>query len=290
MTIAQILRELPAGRRSDAIWLLSSLLKCSKTEVLLNSRDELNSADAKTWAKWWRRRASGEPLQYISGAAPFYGREFAVDKRVLIPRPETERLVEIALDILKGIPGARLLDIGTGSGVIALTMKAERPDLEVTATDISLPALKVAKANAEGLGLRGPGLFLEKHDLFSKKLRNNRWDLIISNPPYLDFRKDRITADVKRWEPRMALEPATSKRIISFNERAAWCGERILASCALASPLPRFTALELSLRVAAQLEKRWRKNAIVERAWRMADLAGRKRFLLVAWKKSLSEK
>jgi methylase of polypeptide subunit release factors len=122
----------------------------------------------------------------------------------------------------------------------------------------------------------------EKHDLFSARLARERWDLVVSNPPYLDFRRDKIAADVKKWEPRMALEPAAGARPARKATRGAWCGESILAGCAAAAV--RFTAMELSPRVAESLERRWQKHPRAQRVWRESDLAGRKRFLLVAWK------
>ncbi len=279
MTLAEILRSLPPRKHHDAIWLLSSLLGKSKSEILLEAHRELSSAESKKWKSWWHKREKGVPLQYVAGFAPFYGREFAVDKNVLIPRPETERLVEIVLGIVRKGSRARVLDIGTGSGAIALTPKAENPGLEVCGTDISACALRIARKNARLLALNAR---FEKHDLFSPRLRGERWDLIVSNPPYLDFRQDRIALDVKKWEPRLALEPTANQKVRTLPERAAWCAERILAACARANP--GHTALELSPRIALYLEQRWRKNASVARIWREADLAGRKRFLLVAWK------
>ena len=275
MTLVEFMLGVPVRRRGDAVWLLSSLLKCSKADILLDSRRELSREDNKKIHNWWKRRLAGEPLQYIAGSAPFWGREFLVNKNVLIPRPETERLVELALELVKSRAQARVLDIGTGSGCIALTIKAERPELEVLGSDISAAALTVAKKNAKLLGFE---VRLEKHDLFSPRLQGERWDLVVSNPPYLDFSRDKIAAEVKGWEPRIALEPRASAR---GQDRASWCAERILRACELTPPA--FTVLELSPRVAMATEKRWRKRDGVERIWRAADLAGRKRFLLVAW-------
>lgn len=279
MKIADVLRTIPKRKQGDAVWLLSSLLGKSKSEIFLEVSFDLSSAQIKTWKSWWKRRERGEPLQYISGFAPFWGREFFVNKSVLIPRPETERLVEIALGLISSKQGARVLDIGTGSGAIAVTMVAERPDIHLLAADISTAALKMAKKNAENLGAN---LRLEKHDLFSKALQKERWDLVVSNPPYLDFRRDYIAADVKKWEPKLALEPGAAQKVRSVRERAAWCAEKILLACSQVKPA--YTALELSPRIALFLERRWSKNVNVRKIWREADLAGRKRFLLIAWK------
>jgi release factor glutamine methyltransferase len=276
MTPGEFLASVPRRRRDDALWLLSALLGRSKGELLLEARSPLAPGEARRLRSWWKRRLRGEPLQYVVGSAPFYGREFFVGRGVLIPRPETERLVELALGLVRGRASARVLDIGTGSGCVAVTMKAERPDLSVAGSDLSAKALATARKNA---AFHGVEVRFEKHDLFSPALRGEPWDLVVSNPPYLDFRKDKIAPDVKRWEPRAALEPAAPAGLAG--DRAGWCAERILEACSLAPPA--HTALELSPRVAAALERRWRSRSAVKRVWREADLAGRKRFLLVAW-------
>ncbi len=265
--------------RADAIWLMSSLLRVSQSELLLEGQRALTAGELRTWRAWWRRRERGEPLQYVAGFAPFYGRELMVNPAVLIPRPETECLMELSLGLLAKRPGARVLDIGTGSGAIALTLKLERPDLEVAGTDLSLAALGVARKNAAMLGAR---VRLERHDLFSPALRSERWDLVVSNPPYLEFGRDHIAANVRQWEPRIALEPARAAGKGLSTTRASWCAERILQGCELCPPV--YTAMELSPRVAIFLERRWKKRASVKRVWREADLAGRKRFLLISWK------
>lgn len=279
MTVSQLLASIPKRKREDGIWLLSSLLGVTRSGLLFNGDRALDESFMKRWRKLWARRLAGEPLQYVVGSAPFYGREFLVSGRVLIPRPETESLVELSLSLLAGKQEARVLDIGTGSGAIAITLKLERPSLQLTATDVSATALGMAKKNATALGA---GIDFLKRDLFSPSLQKQAWDLVVSNPPYLDFSKDKVANDVQEWEPRIALEPLRAARIASVKERAAWCAERILLGCSKAEVA--FTALELSPRVAAILEKKWRSHERVARAWRAPDLAGRKRFLLVAWK------
>jgi release factor glutamine methyltransferase len=279
LTLREIMNELPKRKHNEAIWLLCFMLGLSKAELALDVDKNLTSVELKKWRAWWRRRERGEPLQYIAGSAPFYGRELGVAPGVLIPRPETECLVEIALKLLEEHPSANVLDIGTGSGAIAITLKLERPDLVVTGTDISRIALRQASANAAEKGAR---LAFEKHNLFSSDLVRRNWHLVISNPPYLEFGRDRITTEVREWEPRLALEPTSAMGKGLEITRAAWCAERILHASEQARPI--YTALELSPRVACFLERRWRKRDSVKRLWREADLAGRKRFLLVSWK------
>jgi release factor-specific protein-(glutamine-N5) methyltransferase len=277
MTSAEFLLGVPARARGDARWLLSSLWNCSLAEVTLNSHRAFTPSEEKTFRAWWKRRGEGEPLQYIAGSAPFWGREFLVNRHTLIPRPETEVLVEIALKFVRN--GDRVLDIGTGTGCIATTLKLEVPSLHVTGSDTSAGALSLARKNARLLGAE---VSFEKHDLFSPRLQKARFDIVVSNPPYLEFERDKIAAGVQKWEPRSALEPAKAASVKGIQDRASWCAERILRSCE--SGPQRYTLLELSPRVALALEKRWKKCKRAERVWREPDLAGRMRFLLVGWR------
>jgi release factor glutamine methyltransferase len=150
--------------------------------------------------KQLRRRRAGEPLQYIRGRCDFYGREFLVDDRVLIPRPETEILVEQAIARVPG--GARVVDVGTGSGCIAVTLALERPDLHVLGVDISVAALAVAKRNRDRLGAR---VDLAASDLLAAV---KDIDFIVSNPPYIPADDvATLQTEVRDYEPRNALTP-----------------------------------------------------------------------------------
>jgi len=163
-----------------------------------------------------RRRLAGEPLQYIRGKTEFFGREFYVDDRVLIPRPETEILVEAAIDDIER--GARVVDIGTGSGCIATTLALERPDLRVIATDISIGALAVASSNARGR------VTLVASDLLAAFVEDFHW--IVSNPPYIASGEiESLAPEVREHEPRRALTPGpagveTIARILDHAGRA----------------------------------------------------------------------
>jgi release factor glutamine methyltransferase len=147
------------------------------------------------------RRMNGEPLQYIRGRCDFYGREFVVDDRVLIPRPETELLVEAAL--ARAPPGARVLDVGSGSGCLAISIERERPDLDVTSTDSSVAALAVASHNAR------------KHQSLVRFAASDAFegirgtfDIIVSNPPYIPLAGyEQLAIEVRDHEPRGALTP-----------------------------------------------------------------------------------
>jgi release factor glutamine methyltransferase len=148
-----------------------------------------------------QRRMAGEPLQYIRGRAEFFGREFFVDDRVLIPRPETELLVEAA--IAQARLGARVLDVGSGSGCIAVSLERERPDLKVTSIDVSVAALAVASRNARRHDARVRFAASDAFDAI-----RGEFDLIVSNPPYIpaaDYAQ--LATEVRDHEPRGALTP-----------------------------------------------------------------------------------
>ena len=148
-----------------------------------------------------QRRESHEPLAYILGYREFYGREFLVDSSVLIPRQDTEVLVETTLKYIDSGQSLKVCDIGTGSGCIAITLQLERPLLDVLALDISADALGVAKNNAEALNAQVQ--FLES-DLFSEIEPDEKFDIVVSNPPYVESGYD-LENQVKDFEPHSAL-------------------------------------------------------------------------------------
>jgi release factor glutamine methyltransferase len=182
--------------RRDADLFLADLL--GRSVAYVHAHGELEVDDAPFDANM-RRRVAGEPLQYIRGRAEFYGREFFVDDRVLIPRPETEILVEEALRRLPR--GARVLDVGAGSGCIAVTLKLERPDLHVFAVDVSAAALAVARRNR-----RGAHVPLAASDVLDS-IRGT-FDAIVSNPPYIAAGDvPSLQIEVRGHEPHAALTP-----------------------------------------------------------------------------------
>lgn len=164
------------------------------------------------------RRFAGEPLQYIRGKTEFYGREFVVDDRVLIPRPETEGLVEAA--IARVPRGATVIDVGAGSGCICVTLALERSDLRVIGVDASVSALAVAKMNASRLNANAT--FIASDVLTAIK----RVEFVVSNPPYIaEHIVETLAAEVKDHEPRMALTPGPRgteviERILDQAQRA----------------------------------------------------------------------
>jgi release factor glutamine methyltransferase len=164
--------------RLDAELLLAETLGVGREALVTGPERELEPGQARLFRDFVTRRSrDGEPVAYLLGRRGFRWIELEVDPRVLVPRPETELLVEAAL----GLPaGSRVLDVGTGSGAVALALKQERPDLEVTASDISADALAVAAANRDRLGLDVP---LHRADLLEGL--GGGWDAIVANPPYV---------------------------------------------------------------------------------------------------------
>jgi release factor glutamine methyltransferase len=185
----------------EALLLLGRVLGWSEAQVLSRGEREVPAESAARFVDLLERRLSGEPVAYLLGEREFYGRTFAVDRRVLIPRPETEHLVEAVLALpLPASP--RLLDVGTGSGALAVTLALELPGAFVAATDLSPAALAVARGNALRLGAR---VGFVATDL-AAAVNLSPFDLIVSNPPYLgDHEATAISLEIKDFEPHMAL-------------------------------------------------------------------------------------
>jgi release factor glutamine methyltransferase len=182
--------------RLDAELLLAAAIGADRAAIVSDPGRALEPDAARRFQEYAARRREREPVAYILGTKGFRSIELAVDPRVLIPRPETEHLVEAVL----GLPaGSRVCDVGTGSGAIALALAAERPDLELVATDASAEALEVARANAARLGL---AVELHHGDLLAGV--TGRLDAIVSNPPYVEDGAE-LALDIVRYEPALAL-------------------------------------------------------------------------------------
>jgi release factor glutamine methyltransferase len=178
--------------------LLADAMGVDRAAIVSDPGRELTPQQARRFQTYAMRRAQREPVAYILGTKGFRTIDLLVDSRVLIPRPETEHLVEAALELPHG---ARVADVGTGSGAVALALKAERPDLEVIATDASPEALAVARANAERLGL---DVQLLAGDLLESV--EGPLDAVLSNPPYVaEAERVSLAPDITRHEPEMAL-------------------------------------------------------------------------------------
>lgn len=207
MTMDQLLRQcvredgLP---RSEARALLALATGRSAEWLVAHDADEADDPSAVRFAALAKRRAEGEPMAYLTGVRDFFGRPFRVTPAVLIPRHETELLVTVALAAIAGIATPRLLDLGTGSGALAVTLAVERPDAVVVATDLFAPALAVAHANAAALGARGIS-FRAGHWWQALDENDRPFHLIVANPPYVAAGDPHLAAGDLRFEPRHAL-------------------------------------------------------------------------------------
>ena len=210
-TVVEVLRKAEAylakagleSPKVDAEWLLAGSLGLKRLELFLQHDRPLEEEQLAGLRERVRRRGAGEPLQYILGFEDFHGLRLKVGPGVLVPRPETEQLVELVLERISGVEVPRIIDLGTGSGAIALALAAARPDARVLAVDRSREALAIARANAEGCGLRERVAF-----------RCGNWlegiqsvaDVIVANPPYLSEHEwQAARPEVRQHEPREAL-------------------------------------------------------------------------------------
>jgi len=192
-----------ASPRLDAELLVAKALGTDRVGLYLDLNRPLVDRERSAIRPLVARRREREPVAYILGHRDFYGRRFKVTPDVLIPRPDTETLVEHALERIPEDAPCRVLDVGTGSGAIAVTIAAERPLAQVTATDISEAALKIASENAERLEVAGRIRF-ERANLLSGA---EQYDVIVSNPPYItESEMKTLQAEVREYEPVTALE------------------------------------------------------------------------------------
>ncbi len=190
-----------AGREAGR--LLAEVLGVSEVGLMAADDQQVGADLQRRFEQLVERRGEREPIAYLVGRREFYGRTFQVDSRVLVPRPETEHLVALAL-ALPLPPEARVLDVGTGSGAIGVTLAAERPGWQVVATDISIGAVAVARANAVSLGVAARMRFAIA-DLIDP-IRLGDFDLLVSNPPYVDPEElPWLSRTVRDYEPTVAL-------------------------------------------------------------------------------------
>ncbi len=196
----------PAEARTEAVLLLRHTTGISREELLLRPDMALTNHQAEQFQAAVERRADREPLAYITGTRDFYGLTFTVTPAVLIPRPETEGVVEAVLEAVPtNKPGARILDLCTGSGAIAVAVAVHRPQARIVATDLSTDALRVAHENANRYGVAERVSFLTG-DLFSAVSSETRFAVIASNPPYIGPDEiEKLEPEVRDFEPRIAL-------------------------------------------------------------------------------------
>lgn len=214
ISIGEIIRDaageldragVPEAHR-EAGSMLSFILGKDRTYLISHADDETDENSLGRFREFVERRAAGEPLQYITGVQDFYGREFRVTTEVLIPRPETELLVEAALQIAG--PAPFICDVGTGSGCIALTLLCEIVNARAVAIDKSAAALEIAKLNAQKLSIADRTLFIESDCFDALDSPEYEFDLIVSNPPYVAEKALKgLQREVRDHEPLVALSP-----------------------------------------------------------------------------------
>ncbi len=202
--IAQLSERLGAHARLDAQVLLAAATRRSRAQMIAHPEQTLTQDAAARYGEWLERRAAGTPVAQIVGRKEFWSLELTVTADVLTPRPETELLVELALGWLPADEAVTVLDLGTGSGAIALAIASERPRARIVATDICAAALEVARANAAKLGLANIR-FLQGS--WFEPLGRKRFELIVSNPPYVAAAAPELQTPELLAEPRRALTP-----------------------------------------------------------------------------------
>ena len=193
--------------RLNAETLVMFTLSCDRAYLFAHPERELTPQEKINYQEAIAQRAQGIPTQYITGHQEFWGMDFIVSPAVLIPRPETEHVVEAALDLVR--KGSRasspdIIDVGTGSGCIALALAKELPQAEIHATDISTAALEIARANAARHGFNSR-IHFHQTDLLHG-FESGTFDLVVSNPPYVgEFEEDQVQLEVRKYEPRNAV-------------------------------------------------------------------------------------
>ncbi len=189
--------------RQEIEWMLCDLLKIDRSDIYLKINSKISKRNISKLKKWINQRLKNKPLQYITGKTEFYGHQISVSPDVLIPRPETERLVDIAIDTIKNLSKPKILEVGTGSGCISIALGSAKKDANILSLDVSDSALEIAKINTKKNNISN--IKFLKLD-FLESIPKGQYDLIISNPPYISKNEMKeIMLDVKEFEPKIAL-------------------------------------------------------------------------------------
>jgi release factor glutamine methyltransferase len=257
-TLGELLREGEAAlsaagigtARVEAEWLLARVLNTSRFGAYLDLARSLPPSDAAGYRALLARRSAREPLQHLLGHEDFHGLRFAVSPAVLIPRPETEGLVEWALDRLPAEDAAVLADVGTGSGAIACALATARPAIRVLAIDQSSAALEIARDNVDRLDLADRVVLLEGDLLEPVIERGARVDLLVANLPYVPgWSIETLAVEVARHEPRLALDGgpdgmALIRRLVEQAPAALRAGASVLLEIGPGQSVPLAACLE----------------------------------------------
>ncbi len=199
---AQSLQDISDSADLDAEILLCHVLKKNRSYLRTWPERQLDSEQFSQFTHLLAQRQQGQPIAYITGSREFWSRDFQVNHDVLIPRPDTETVIELCLQLIQNNPTAKLIDLGTGSGIIAITLAAECPQLQITAVDSSIKALNIAKKNA-ALNHTPQVTFL--HSDWLQQVPQDNFDFIVSNPPYISPSDPHLAEGDVRFEPDSAL-------------------------------------------------------------------------------------
>lgn len=260
-------REAP---RRTAEWLLTDVLDCDRGELYAYPDRTVSPEKVRQFETLVGRRLQGEPLQHILGYTSFYGLQLQVSPDVMVPRPETEEVVEQALSCISDLESPRVLDVGTGSGCIALALKHERPDAAVYACDVSPEALSMARANARDLQLDVHFLEADLTTEDGMEHLPGALDLLVSNPPYIPNEEADTLPDVVRdYDPSVALF-AGDDPLCFYRALTEWIG----ALCRSGAAVVLETHAEYADEVAALLRSEGLRDVHVE-----DDLSGRPRIV-----------
>jgi len=201
-TATELLANISDTAILDAEVLLCHCIKKSRSHLRAWPEKEIPAQDYQHFLQLLKKRQQGTPIAYLTGNREFWSRDFKVSPDVLIPRPDTELLIELSLSLIADISNPRLIDLGTGSGIIAITLAAERPDSIVLASDLSEQALAIAEHNATSHQLKNIQFL---HSCWFDKIALSKFDLVISNPPYINATDPHLSQGDVRFEPKNAL-------------------------------------------------------------------------------------
>ncbi|WP_232697913.1 peptide chain release factor N(5)-glutamine methyltransferase [Brevibacillus daliensis] len=266
--------------RFEAELLIRSVIGMNRSQFLSSLPDPVSESDMEQIRQLCERRATNEPIQYILQEQNFYGRDFYVAPGVLIPRPETELLIEQVLLHAECIWGkdAKLsvVDFGTGSGAISLTLAAEKPYWHIKTVDISLDAIEIARKNADQLGVSERVEFLHG-DLVEPMLdRNERVNIVVSNPPYIPSQDvEELDDEVRVYEPRLALDGGEDGYI--FYRRICEALPKLLSSQKC------LVAFEVGIHQAVEVASLLKLSGVIENVEIYPDLAGIDRIVVGYW-------
>ena len=210
--------------KQEIEWLLCDLLDHKRVDLYINFEQKVPNDKLALLKKWIKKRLKRMPLQYITGVTEFYGNKYFLNEDVLIPRPETERLVDISLECINKLSHPRILEVGTGSGCISISIALMRGDAKILSIDISQNALNKAQENSDYHKTNNVK-FLNLD--FLKEIPSERFDIIVSNPPYIPLEEMKnIMIDVKEYEPEIALTDFNDGLV--FYDRFADLGSKLL--------------------------------------------------------------